>query len=166
MGAILAMPVAVCCESFTAVGAGEGINGGLSPLNGILVLVPPFLTALAGAELYGFDTGLLMNRSAAVFAEYSIRSRRSRITDFSIQSVPVTVGDNLVLGKSKSICYFLVSELLRTELCNFVFLFGCHMYPTSYFSLEKMRRFERRKIKKCSSPQLGDEHRISAVTVR
>jgi hypothetical protein len=134
--AVLAVPVAVGGEDFPAVGAGEGIDGCLSAVYRIGVPVPPFLTAFAGAELYGFDTGFLLNRFSAVSAEYDFRSFRGRITDLAVQSVPVAVGDNLVLGKSKCIRYFLVAEFLRTQICDFFFLFGCHSFPTSYFPLE------------------------------
>ncbi len=115
MGAVLAVPVAVCREGFNAVGAGEGIDGCLSSLHSILVLVPPFLTALAGTELYRLDAGFLMDRLAAVLAEDSVRNGCSWISDFSIQTVSVAIGNNLILGKAKSSSDFLIAEPLHAK---------------------------------------------------
>jgi hypothetical protein len=79
------------------------------------VFVPPFLTAFAGAELYRFDAGLLMDRLAAILAEDSVRNCRSWISDFSIQTVSVAIGNNLILGKAKSSSDFLIAEPLHAK---------------------------------------------------
>ena len=72
--AVFAVAVAVGSERLTTVSTGEGVDGGRSPVNCFRVPVPPFLTAFAGAELNGFDAGLLVDRLAAILAEDSVRN--------------------------------------------------------------------------------------------
>ena len=74
MRAVFAVVVAIRRERLTTVSAGEGIDSGWPPVNCFRVLVPPFLTAFVGAELYRFDAGLLMDRLAAILAEDSVRN--------------------------------------------------------------------------------------------